>query len=118
MICGNPELDFKALEKVTKYEDGYTAESRVIKWFWKVVHEFTLEEKKKFLFFCTGCDKAPINGLGSLRFVISRTGADEASLPSVHTCFNHLLIPDYSNIEILRAKLKQAIENSEGFGLI
>jgi hypothetical protein len=100
MICGNPVLDFKALQKVTIYEE-IDENSNVVKWFWQVVHELSPEQKKKFLFFCTGCDRAPINGLGSLKFVLSRTGADEVSLPSVHTCFNHLILPDYSTIEML-----------------
>jgi len=41
MICGNPVLDFKALQKTTIYEDGYDKDSKVIKWFWEVVHELT-----------------------------------------------------------------------------
>lgn len=101
MICGSPVLDFKALKKVTQYEDGWEENSQVIKWFWEVIFELTEEEGKKFLFFCTGCDRAPINGLGSLKFVISRTGAEESSLPSVHTCFNHLVLPEYSSKELL-----------------
>ena len=44
--------------------------------FWEVVHSFTQEEKKRFLAFCTGTDRAPIEGLGSLEFVISRHGED------------------------------------------
>ena len=38
------------------------------------MHEFSEEEKKKFLFFCTGSDRVPIQGLRSLKFVISRNG--------------------------------------------
>jgi ubiquitin-protein ligase E3 A len=34
MICGSPNLDFKALEKATVYEDGYTASSTCVKYFW------------------------------------------------------------------------------------
>ena len=34
------------------------------------------EEKKRFLSFCTGSDRSPIKGLGSLKFVISRAGPD------------------------------------------
>ena len=29
-------------------------------------------------------------------------GLDDARLPSAHTCFNHLLLPDYSTIEVTR----------------
>ncbi|CAN0513325.1 unnamed protein product, partial [Discosporangium mesarthrocarpum] len=36
LICGNPALDFRALERSTKYEDGYTADSPSILHFWEV----------------------------------------------------------------------------------
>jgi hypothetical protein len=66
----------------------------------------------------TGSDRAPILGLGSVKLYISRHGDDSEQLPSSHTCFNHLLIPDYSSKEKLRQKLILAINNSEGFGLM
>ena len=59
-----------------------------------MIHEFPLELKKRFLFFSTGSDRVPIKGLSNLNFVISRQGTDEERLPSAHTCFNHLLLPE------------------------
>ena len=38
-------------------------------------------------------------------------------LPTSHTCFNTLLLADYSSEAKLRAKLETAIENAQGFGL-
>jgi ubiquitin-protein ligase E3 A len=64
LICGNPSLDFHALEEVTSTEDGYTRDHPVIVNFWSVVHSMSLEDKKKLLFFCTGSDRSPIRGLG------------------------------------------------------
>lgn len=118
IICGTQKLDFKELEKATRYDDGYTESSVTCKYFWEVLHTFTEEEKKKFLFFLTGCDRAPINGLRYLPITISRYGPDSDKLPCAHTCFNHLLLPDYSNKEKLRKLLLIAINNSEGFGMI
>jgi len=60
------------------------------------------EQKKKFLSFCTGCNRAPISGLKSLPFYIGREGPDSDNLPTSHTCFNHLLIPEYSSKEKLQ----------------
>ena len=117
-ICGSPILDFEALESATKYQDGFTSESPTVKLLWEILAEFTEAEKKQFLFFCTGCDRAPINGLGHMKFYISKHGSDLDQLPSVHTCFNHLLLPEYLEKDHFRDKLKQAIENAEGFGLI
>ncbi|CEP01414.1 unnamed protein product (mitochondrion) [Plasmodiophora brassicae] len=118
-ICGSPELDFHALEAAAKYEN-YTRDSPVIVNFWKVVHEMTEEQKRRFLSFCTGSDRVPINGLGSLRvpFIIARNGGDSDRLPTSHTCFNHLLLPAYSTLGKLRERLLTAIQNSEGFGLM
>ncbi|KAL2644003.1 hypothetical protein R1flu_011590 [Riccia fluitans] len=118
LICGSPELDFEALEKNALYEDGYKKDSRVIRDFWEVVHSLDQEMKKKLLFFVTGCDRAPIKGLASLHFVISRNGTHSERLPTAHTCFNHLLLPEYNSKEALRERLMTAISNAEGFGLM
>ena len=118
IICGTQVLNFYELKRVAKYEDGYKKDSLTIKYFWDVLFEFSEEEKKKFLFFVTGCDRAPINGLGSLIITVSRWGPDSDKLPTAHTCFNHLLIPDYQNKDKLKKNLTIAISNSEGFGLV
>ena len=118
IICGTQKLDFKELEIAAKYEDGYDKNSITIKYLWEILHDFNEEEKKKFLFFVTGCDRAPINGLGSLELTLSKWGPDSDKLPIAHTCFNHLLIPDYQNKEKLKKLLLIAISYSEGFGLI
>lgn len=39
-------------------------------------------------------------------------------LPTSHTCFNHLLLPEYESKEKLETKLRLAIAQSEGFGLM
>mmetsp|Transcript_22197 Transcript_22197/g.39990 ORF Transcript_22197/g.39990 Transcript_22197/m.39990 type:complete len:758 (+) Transcript_22197:41-2314(+) len=118
LICGSKELDFRALETSATYQDGFTASSDPVKWFWEVVHELTSEEKRSLLQFCTGCDRAPVGGLGRLPFILSRAGPDSDILPTVHTCFNHLLIPDYSSKEKLEKRLRLAIQHSTGFGLM
>eukprot|EP00298_Acanthocystis_sp_HF-20_P015157 c21042_g1_i1.p1 GENE.c21042_g1_i1~~c21042_g1_i1.p1 ORF type:complete len:724 (+),score=259.82 c21042_g1_i1:44-2173(+) len=119
LVCGSQELDFSELEKICKYDGGYTKESPIIKDFWSFVKSLSLEDKKKFLSFSTGSDLAPIRGLGSLPqgFTISRNGPDSDRLPSAHTCFNHLLLPEYSSREKMVRFVRTAIENSQGFGL-
>ena len=104
------------LKRTTKYED-FTEESQTIKDFWKVIiEEFDTEEQKMFLKFLTGSDRSPLRGLCDIKMTITRNG-DGEHLPASHTCFNHLLLPDYKNIEVLRKKLKEAIQHNEGFGL-
>ncbi len=118
IICGTQNLNFFELEKSTRYDDGYDKDSVTIKHFWEIVHSLPQDCQKKFLSFLTGCDRAPINGLGSLIITITRFGPDSDKLPCAHTCFNHLLLPDYQNKDKLRERLIIAIENAEGFGLM
>eukprot|EP00747_Dinoflagellata_sp_TGD_P096268 gnl/TRDRNA2_/TRDRNA2_166783_c0_seq1.p1 gnl/TRDRNA2_/TRDRNA2_166783_c0~~gnl/TRDRNA2_/TRDRNA2_166783_c0_seq1.p1 ORF type:complete len:806 (-),score=177.79 gnl/TRDRNA2_/TRDRNA2_166783_c0_seq1:137-2482(-) len=118
VICGQPELDFHALEKSTSYQDGFSQNSQQIKWLWEVVHSFSEEDKRSFLQFCTGCDRAPVGGLSRLPFCVSRAGPDSDMLPSAHTCFNHLLVQEYSSKEKLERLLKLAISHCHGFGLL
>jgi ubiquitin-protein ligase E3 A len=84
------------------------------------VHAFNDHQKKRLLFFITGSDRVPIKGLAHLspQFVISRNGSHSERLPTAHTCFNHLLLPDYKDKESLQHRLLLAIENAEGFGLM
>jgi len=118
LVCGGSVLDFEALEKSTIYDSGYTKEHPTIRNFWEVVHSLTLEQQKRLLFFTTGSDRAPIGGLQNLNFVITRHGSDSDRLPSAHTCFNHLLLPDYATKEKLKERLLTAINNAEGFGML
>ncbi|WAQ96429.1 HERC4-like protein [Mya arenaria] len=61
--------------------------------------------------YLTGCDKVPIQGMKYVK-------VPETYLPVAHTCFNLLDLPLYSSKENLRTKLHQAIEQTQGFGLI
>ncbi|XP_033122180.1 ubiquitin-protein ligase E3A-like [Anneissia japonica] len=117
LVCGNPELDFKALEACTTYEDGFTRYHRTIKAFWSVVHSLNQNQKKKLLNFITGSDRVPVKGLSSLPIVIQRHGPDSDRLPTAMTCFNRLLLPSYSSKEKLRNRITIALENGKGFGL-
>jgi hypothetical protein len=115
---GNPNLDFDALERNAKYDGGFSASSHACQWLWSIVRsDFSLEEKKLFLKFFTGSDRAPIGGLGALRIVVQRDGPDGPKLPTSHTCFNTLLLPDYASRAKMADRLRLAIVNGEGFGL-
>eukprot|EP00976_Prorocentrum_cordatum_P094965 1189995-Prorocentrum_minimum.AAC.2 len=118
LVCGSPVLDFEALERNTQYDDGYSKDSEAIRLFWRVVHSLREEEKKKLLFFATGSDRVPIKGLSNLPFVISRNGPHSDRLPTAHTCFNHLLLPEYTSEDFMRERIMTAINNAEGFGLM
>jgi len=118
LIRGSEDYDFHTMEESTEYDGGFHSSSATVKDFWSVVHGFTIEDKMKLLQFTTGSDRAPVGGLSKLKLVIVKNGADSERLPTAHTCFNVLLLPDYKNKEKLKERLLKAIGYSKGFGML
>ncbi|KAI3456803.1 hypothetical protein Pfo_013466, partial [Paulownia fortunei] len=123
LISGLPEIDLADLKANTEYT-GYTAASNVVQWFWEVVEGFNKEDMARFLQFVTGTSKVPLEGFKALqgisgpqKFQIHKAYGAPERLPSAHTCFNQLDLPEYSSKEQLQGRLLLAIhEASEGFG--
>ncbi|CAE5960267.1 unnamed protein product [Arabidopsis arenosa] len=123
LISGLPEIDFDDLKANTEYT-SYTAGSPVIHWFWEVVKAFSKEDMARFLQFVTGTSKVPLEGFKALqgisgpqRLQIHKAYGAPERLPSAHTCFNQLDLPEYQSKEQLQERLLLAIhEASEGFG--
>lgn len=122
LISGLPDIDIDDLKANTEYHN-YSHTSEQVQWFWKVLSEFSQEQRAWFLQFATGTSRVPVEGFkgligmrGPQKFSIHKAfGADR--LPSAHTCFNQLDLPDYPSEEVLRDKLVQAVrEGHEGFG--
>ncbi|XP_016956058.1 ubiquitin-protein ligase E3A [Drosophila biarmipes] len=118
LVCGSREFDFVELENSTEYEGGYTDETQIIQDFWSIVHAMPHESKRKLLEFTTGSARVPVGGLKCLRLLITRHGPDSDRLPTSHTCFNVLLLPEYSSREKLEERLMKAINYSKGFGML
>ncbi|XP_059480098.1 ubiquitin-protein ligase E3A [Neocloeon triangulifer] len=117
LVCGSRNFDFNALEAATEY-DGYAADSPIIRHFWGVVHELPIESKRRLLQFATGSDRVPVGGMSKLKLIIARQGPDSDRLPTAHTCFNVLLLPEYDSREKLHDRLLKAINYSKGFGML
>ncbi|KAF2092125.1 hypothetical protein K490DRAFT_70797 [Saccharata proteae CBS 121410] len=116
IIEGTTVIDTHALERVTCYEAGYHAKHPFIKTFWKLVHSYSNEEKRRLLEFVTASDRVPVQGIEKVAFWVQRNGPDEECLPTSSTCFGRLLLPEYKGEGKLRRKLGIALENSRGFG--
>ncbi|KAJ1685644.1 hypothetical protein LUZ63_017034 [Rhynchospora breviuscula] len=123
LISGLPDIDLDDLRANTEYS-GYSIASPVIQWFWEVVQGFSKEDKARFLQFVTGTSKVPLEGFSALqgisgpqRFQIHKAYGSIQHLPSAHTCFNQLDLPEYTSKEQLQERLLLAIhEGNEGFG--
>ncbi|PPD77228.1 hypothetical protein GOBAR_DD25835 [Gossypium barbadense] len=124
LISGLPEIDMDDMRANTEYS-GFSAASPVIQWFWDVVQGFSKEDKARLLQFVTGTSKVPLEGFsalqgisGSQKFQIHKAYGSPDHLPSAHTCFNQLDLPEYPSKEHLEERLLLAIhEANEGFCL-
>ncbi|CAK9186569.1 unnamed protein product [Ilex paraguariensis] len=123
LISGLPDIDLDDMRVNTEYS-GYSAASPVIQWFWEVAHGFSKEDKARLLQFVTGTSKVPLEGFsalqgisGSQKFQIHKAYGSPDHLPSAHTCFNQLDLPEYPSKQHLEERLLLAIhEANEGFG--
>ncbi|BHF65938.1 Ubiquitin-protein ligase E3A [Sparganum proliferum] len=114
LVRGSQDYDFSELERVTEYEGDYTAETPIIKSFWEVVHNLPEEKQRQLLQFTTGSDRIPLGGMSKLKFIIARQGPDSDRLPTAHTCFNILLLPEYSSKEKLERCLMSDQKTGSG----
>ncbi|KZF19822.1 hypothetical protein L228DRAFT_270601 [Xylona heveae TC161] len=115
LISGLPDIDVDDWKNNTEYHN-YSASSPQIQWFWRAVRSFDKEERAKLLQFVTGTSKVPLNGFKELegmngfsRFNIHRDYGSKDRLPSSHTCFNQLDLPEYESYEALRKQLYKAM---------
>lgn len=115
LISGLPEIDVDDWRNNTEYHN-YSASSPQIQWFWRAVRSFDKEERAKLLQFVTGTSKVPLNGFKELegmngfsKFNIHRDYGNKDRLPSSHTCFNQIDLPEYDNYETLRQNMLTAI---------
>ncbi|PON85715.1 Coatomer beta subunit [Trema orientale] len=123
LISGLPDIDLDDMRANTEYS-GYSAATPVIQWFWEVAQGFSKEDKARLLQFVTGTSKVPLEGFsalqgisGSQKFQIHKAYGSPDHLPSAHTCFNQLDLPEYPSKQHLEERLLLAIhEANEGFG--
>jgi E3 ubiquitin-protein ligase HUWE1 len=123
LVSGLPDIDVDDWKNNTIYEN-YSASSPQIQWFWRAIKSFDIEERAKLLQFATGTSKVPLNGFKELtgmngisKFSVHRVYNSTDRLPTAHTCFNQIDLPEYESYTKLRNALLLAIrEGHEGFG--
>ncbi|KAF9571966.1 hypothetical protein EC968_010503 [Mortierella alpina] len=122
LISGLPDIDIDEWKNNAEYQN-YTQASPQIQNFWRAVRSFDQTERAKLLQFVTGTSKVPLGGFSQLqgisgiqKFQIHKDFSSTNRLPSAHTCFNQLDLPEYETYEELRQQLLTAIsECSTGF---
>ncbi|KAG4378423.1 hypothetical protein GLYMA_17G037600v4 [Glycine max] len=114
LISGSLDsLDIDDLRLHTNYAGGYHNEHFVMEMFWEVLKGFSLENRKKFLKFVTGCSRGPLLGFRYLEpmFCIQRASGNAVEesldrLPTSATCMNLLKLPPYTRFGLARSNWK------------
>lgn len=57
--------------------------------FWEVLHSFAEEQKRLFLQFTTGTDRAPVGGLGKIKMIIAKNGSDTDRCSTLSCSWSH-----------------------------
>jgi len=89
----------------TLYEGAFSANHKVIQWFWDILGQLTNQQRTRLLQFVTGTSRVPIGGFKQLqgvdgqvrRFTIRSLQVNEHEYPRSHTCFNRLDLPMYAS---------------------
>ncbi|GAB0099203.1 E3 ubiquitin-protein ligase TRIP12 [Sergentomyia squamirostris] len=131
VFCGSGTLqmaqkwDPRMLQESCRTDHGFTQDSKAIQYFYEILGSYGRDEQRLFLQFVTGSPRLPTGGFKTLtppltivRKTLDSNQNPDDYLPSVMTCVNYLKLPDYSNREVMRGKLKTAAnEGSMSFHL-
>ncbi|KAJ2934030.1 hypothetical protein H1R20_g3045, partial [Candolleomyces eurysporus] len=123
MLFGNSDEDWtiETLSEAVKADHGFNVESRAIRFLLGVMSEFDGPTRRAFLQFITGSPKLPIGGFKGLNPPLTVVRKPHEApltaddyLPSVMTCVNYLKLPEYSTKEMMKEKLRVAIQEGVG----
>ncbi|XP_060774927.1 E3 ubiquitin-protein ligase SMURF2-like isoform X3 [Neoarius graeffei] len=91
IVCGLGKIDIQDWRVNTRLKHC-TADSSVVKWFWKAVESFDEERRARLLQFVTGSSRVPLQGFKALQgaagprqFTIQQIDASTNNLPKAHT---------------------------------
>ncbi|XP_052221353.1 E3 ubiquitin-protein ligase SMURF2-like isoform X3 [Dreissena polymorpha] len=126
MIGGLGKIDLNDWKMHTRLKHC-TADTNIVKWFWKATESYDNEMRARLLQFVTGSSRVPLQGFKALQgstgaagprlFTIHLVEISTDNLPKAHTCFNRIDIPPYETYEKLYSKLTCAVEETCGFAV-
>lgn len=118
LLCGVREYSLEELKKHHSVESAFTLSQRTVDWFWQALGSFTPEQFARLLQFTMGSSQLPPGGFAELKpnFQIA-SSMERGNLPTAHTCFNMICLPEHDSFQSFERALLTAInEGSEGFG--
>uniref|UniRef100_A0A7N0UCW8 HECT-type E3 ubiquitin transferase n=1 Tax=Kalanchoe fedtschenkoi TaxID=63787 RepID=A0A7N0UCW8_KALFE len=116
MLRGNrSDLSIADWKLHTEY-NGYRDSDPQIGWFWKILEEMAEGQRRVLLFFWTSVRYLPVegfSGLSSPLYILKSEGTKE-HLPTSHTCFQQLCIPEYPTFEMMKDRFNIVTQDHMG----
>lgn len=123
MLFGNSDEDWsmETLSEALKADHGFNVESRAIRDLVETMSEYSPLMRRAYLQFITGSPKLPIGGFRGLNPPLTVVRKPHEApltaddyLPSVMTCVNYLKLPEYSSKQVMKEKLRVAVQEGVG----
>ena len=115
MLCGDSVVNSGHILSVLTF-NGFPLKSNIPKWLKEILLSLSEDQLRKFLVFVTGSPS--LSSTFNNMTINVRYQNRSANLPTAHTCFFHLDIPDYKDKDTLYNKLIYAIHNSNTFEIV
>lgn len=112
LLCGEEDLTAAAVRAALVFR-GYSPSSGIPTWLPQTIEQFSIDNLRRFLIFCTGSPSLP-HAASALEITVQYLPAS-ASLPVAHTCFFKLDLPDYPDQNHFVEKLMTAIQECGTF---
>lgn len=117
LLCGEAQINVNNILSSARFV-GYNRHSNAIVWLFQILSDFSQDDLRQFYLFVTGSSTAPCGGINENPITIQRNTSENNRFPSSHTCFNQLLLPEYSSKAIMRDRVLFSISSCKDFGLL
>ena len=122
-VCGKPTVDIPLLRRHTVFGSGVEQGAKYIENFWRVLADFSQEERRRFVKFAWGQERLPATDAefkqSRVRMLIKDSRLQRGvpcdnAFPRADTCFFNIELPRYSSQEVMRRQLTTVINMDWG----
>ncbi|EKX45009.1 hypothetical protein GUITHDRAFT_71756, partial [Guillardia theta CCMP2712] len=119
IISGTCEVDVDDWRKHTELV-GWKASDNVVKWFFEMLEQASNEFRCCVLKFSCALSRPPAGGFRRMpnKFRICKTELPLPRLPTAHTCFAEIVLPEYqTRDDLIQAFQRVVVEGMDNFGI-
>ena len=130
-LSGQTIIDLEDWKKNTIYKGHYNQNNKTIQLFWEVLSELPQNDLFNFFHFCTSLIHVPIDGFNGLKginnkiqkftiepkltLILDENKNNDFKLIEAKTCFNRILLPEYSTKEEMKKAFDIILGNDTSF---